>query len=185
MPDLCADRVDYGLRDFTAKFGFSEKISNYISHLIVQNNEIIFDDKDAAEGFARDYLLVDETLWAYPREVAFFQVAADAITMAMEKGILSEEDLFKDDNFVWEKLKNSGNKEIMEKLRIINPKMSFKDDPDDYDFHSCGKLRYVDPQFVEEGEIKRVTAVSQDFAKKLEERRKLIERGNYIKIVSW
>ena len=74
---------------------------------------------------------------------------------------------------------------IMEKLRIINPKMIFKDDPDDYDFHSCGKLRYVDPQFVEEGEIKRVTAVSQDFAKKLEERRKLIERGNYIKIVSW
>ena len=36
MPDLCADRVDYGLRDFTAKLGFSEKISNYISHLIVQ-----------------------------------------------------------------------------------------------------------------------------------------------------
>jgi uncharacterized protein len=34
LPDLCADRIDYTLRDMTARFGYSDTIDAYVKNLM-------------------------------------------------------------------------------------------------------------------------------------------------------
>ena len=107
LPDLCADRIDYTLRDMAALKGFSYKIAEYISNFIVKDNEIIMSNKEIAKRFTEDYLWMGRNSWAKPFDVALFQILADAIKLGLDENILTENDLFKDDNYVYSKLKNS------------------------------------------------------------------------------
>lgn len=186
LPDLCADRIDYTLRDMVASEGFSDKINKYISGFIVRNNEIIVNSELIAKSFAEDYLRIDEENWSHPMEVALFQILADAIKIALDEKILTEKDLFEDDLCVYTKLKNSGNRLILKKLDMLNPNLKIIDDPDDFHFHSRNKLRYINPKFLNSnGSINKVADIFKDFSDKLVKHEELIKKGNFVKIVSY
>lgn len=186
IPDLCADRLDYSLRD---RMGYGENpanISKYLKALVVKGHEIIFNNKDLAYQFAKDYLEMDYKYWSSPREVALYQILADALKIALANKIISHDDLFQDDNFVYRKLKNSKNKQILELLKKIGSNLKIEDNKADYDFHSRNKLRFVDPKFVDAyGSVKRVTDVFPDFTDDLVQHQQWVEAGNYIKIVDY
>ncbi|HPZ07464.1 MAG TPA: HD domain-containing protein [Candidatus Eremiobacteraeota bacterium] len=184
LPDLCADRIDYSLRDMVAKDGYEEKITIYLQHFILFQNEIIIDDRFIARRYAEDYLKMDEAVWSHPLEIALFQILADAIRIALQKGILVEEDLFSHDAFVYEKLKDSKDREIRKKLSLLSPKLAIADDPKDYDFYAKNKLRYINPKCYAGESIKRVSEIFPDFQELLNRHNKWVERGNYIKIIS-
>jgi len=184
-PDLCADRVDYTLRDFLTTFPNSPHISQYIAHFTVHDNRIVIDNAEKAFNFAMDYLQIDEARWSNARDVACYQIMADALKVALENDIITEDDLFEDDKFVYNKLKQSDNKIILKKLEMLNPKLTINENPESYDFHSRSKLRYNDPEFLDSGKIKRVSEVYPEFRKKLEQHKARVERGNHIKIVSY
>ncbi|MCK5176503.1 MAG: HD domain-containing protein [Candidatus Aenigmarchaeota archaeon] len=186
LPDLCADRIDYTLRDMTAREGFSDKINEYISNFIVHDGEIIIKNKETAKKFAEDYMKIDEEIWSFPKEIALFQILADAVKIALDEKILNEDDLFKDDLYVYSKLKKSQNKRILKKLDMLNPNLKIIDDPNNYDFYTKNKLRYVDPKFLDSD--KSTTKVSEkfsEFSTKISEHIKLIQRGHFIRIVSF
>jgi hypothetical protein len=186
LPDLCADRIDYTLRDMVASYGFQNKIVEYLASFIVKDNEIIMKDKEVAQKFAEDYLFMDEEKWAHPLEVALFQILADTIRIALDQSIMKNEDLFKDDDFVYNKLKNSNNEQILKKLSMLNPNLKIKVNPENYDFYSKTKLRYINPKFIDSyGSVKKVTEISDDFGKRLNKHKEMIGKGNFIKIISW
>ncbi|MCK5593909.1 MAG: HD domain-containing protein [Candidatus Aenigmarchaeota archaeon] len=186
LPDLCADRIDYTLRDMTAYYGFSDKINEYISSFVVYDNEIIVNNAAIAKKFAEDNLQMNKEVWSHPREVALFQILADAIKIAMDDGILTENDLFEDDLSVYTKLKESGNKLITQKLSMLNPNLNIIDNPDDFDFHSINKLRYINPKYLgPDGSVNRVADTFKDYSEKLVAHKKWIERGHFVKVVSY
>ena len=186
LPDLCGDRIDYTLRDMTATDGFSEKINEYVSSFIVYNNEIIMNNGAVAKRFAEDYLRMDEENWSHPLEVALYQILADAIKIALDEKIITEKDLFEDDLLVYTKLKESNNKQILKKLDMLNPNLKVIDDPNDFHFHSRNKLRYINPKFLNSNcSIDRVSNKFKGFSDKLAKHKKLIKKGNFVKIVSY
>jgi len=186
LPDLCADRIDYTLRDMVASDGFSEKINRYLSSLAVKNNEIVISDKDTAMRLAEDYLYMDKQRWTRPLEVSLFQILADAIKIALEEKTLTQNDLFQDDLHVYSKLKNSGNKDILKKLAMINPNLKVIDNPRDYDFYTKAKVRFIDPKFLNpDNSLGRVTGNFPDLKKRIAEHTTQVKRGNFIKIVSF
>ncbi|MBU0666988.1 MAG: HD domain-containing protein [Nanoarchaeota archaeon] len=187
IPDLCTDRVDYFLRDMTAtNYCSKERIKKYLNNLIVKDNEIICKEKNTTKRFAEDYLVMDESNWSHPLEVTLYNLLADAIRIGVEKSILTQEDLFKDDQYVYSKLQNSKNNDIMRKLKMINTNLTIKDDMNDYDFYTKNKLRYIDPKFLDENKkIRTVSEISPKFKKTIEKHNNWINKGFYIKIVSW
>ena len=186
LPNLCTDRIDYTLRDKVASEGFSDNINEYVSSLIVCDNEIIFNDEAVAKMFAEDYLRINETRWSPIIEVALFQILADAIRIALDEGILTENDLFEDDEFVYNKLEQSGNQLISTKLNMLNPALKVIDDTNDFDFHSRNKLRYINPKFQNpDNSINKVTDISEGFSDKLEKFKVWVKRGHFVKIVSY
>lgn len=186
LPDLCADRIDYTLRDMVACEGYSEVINRYVSGFIVHDNEIIINNESTAKSFAEAYIRIDEEQWSHPLEVALYQILGDAMKIALDEKILTEKDLFEDDLFVYTKLKKSNNRLILEKLDMLNPNLKIIDDPNDFHFHSRNKLRYINPKFLNpDGSINKVTDKFKDFSDKLEKHKEWIKKGNYVKIVSY
>jgi hypothetical protein len=183
IPDLCADRIDYTLRDWTA--ANDNKIpKELLKHLIVHNKELVFDSAEAAKKFTTIYLDRDDASWSNPKEMALFQVGAEAIRLALKDGTITEADLFKDDDFVFNKLKKSKTKEIVEKINQLNPKFAIKEDQNDYDFHILTKLRWVNPKFLENGKLIRTSERYPEIKERLEKHEKKILAGSYVKVIS-
>jgi len=186
LPDLCADRIDYTLRDMTASIGYKDSIPMYISNLTVSHNEIVFTSPDIARQFALDFLYMDETRWSHPYEIALFQILAEAIKIGLHKGILAHDDLFQNDSFVYNKLNGADDPDIRAKLSMINPSLIITDDPDDYHFFSRTKLRFVNPKFLTtDGTIARVSDHDPEFDNILAAHKERVTRGSYIKILSY
>jgi len=186
LPDLCADRIDYALRDRAGYLKDNSKIKDYMAGFTIVDNEIVFKNKDIAFDFAKDFLEMDYKVWSAPLEIALFQILADAIKVALEEKIISQDDLFQDDDFVYNKLKKSGNKKVLDLIEKLNPKLEIGFDKNNYDFHSKNKLRFVDPKFIIDGNrTKTVTEEFPDFKKKLVEHKDWVTKGHCIKILSW
>lgn len=186
IPDLCTDRIDYSFRDRLAYLGSGENIKNYLDNLIVRDLEIIFKRGDWALKFTKDYFEMDYKFWSNPLEVAIFQILADAIRLALDKKLLLEDDLFKDDQYVYDKLKQFGDQDIDKKLAKLNPQLKIVLDDNNYDFYSKNKLRYIDPKFInEDGAIRRVSEVHEEIKQELAKHKTWVEQGNFIKIVAW
>jgi len=185
LPDLCADRIDYAMRDRLAVDRENKNIAAYLQHFIVHDNEIIMADKNVAKRFAEEFMETDRQNWSHPVGVAIYQILADAIKVALKEGILTQDDLFEDDVFVYNKLKNSGNEEILEKLEMIGPKLEIIDDPENFHFHSKNKTRYIDPKFLEDGSIKRVSDAFPEFKEKIKKHKEWVGKGRYVRVVSY
>lgn len=62
-PDLCADRVDYALREF--KYWLNPKIvKSCIKELVNYSGEIVFSNQKAALNFAVNYLVLQTKHWS-------------------------------------------------------------------------------------------------------------------------
>jgi len=184
IPDLCADRIDYTLRAMArGKQIPNDKIKQYLENLVVVDNEIFFNEINIGRNFAEDYLNTGENNWSHPVEVATFQLMANALKIAFEKGILSEIDMFGDDNSVYNKLLNSKNNEILKILNRLNYDLHAVEDTNNFDFYSKNKIRYVDPKIVS-CNFKRVSDIYPEFKKRLDEHNNKIRKGFFLRIIN-
>jgi uncharacterized protein len=184
LPDLCADRIDYTLRDHASIHGMSGMLRSIYGGLMVCKDEILVKDEESARALAETYLSMELAVWSNPREVAGFQVLADAIRIGLEKGILKEDDLFHDDRFVYSKLQGSDDVRIQHNLAMLNPRFQVVEDPLHYDMHCRIKLRYVDPKFID-GSVVRASERYPELSKRLDAHKRRAELGLYLRIVGY
>ena len=181
LPDLCADRIDYTLREFVSRDGHSEKIKKYFDSIIVENNQFVFNKKSIALQFSQEFLEMIQS-WGSPLELVIVETIASVIKEGLEVGIINEKDLFKTDKEVLEKLEKSNNKKIIDLLSILNPKLRVISDEKNFDYYSKEKVRYIDPLVAPT--LKRVSEIYPAYARLLEEHKSIMSKGVYAKIVS-
>lgn len=183
LPDLCCDRIDYCLRD-SLLYGTStsEDINLLLDSFIVYNKEIIVKNKKNALKLASVYLNTSRELWVNHIQSGIFQLSADAFKMGLQKGIIAEKDFYLTDSMLLNKLIQANESEIIEKFTVIRNHGVKKGSKDDYDFIAYGKARYIDPKFIENNKIKRVSGIDEGFRKAINEFKEKVSRGFYIKI---
>ncbi|MCX6764890.1 MAG: hypothetical protein NTU58_04295 [Candidatus Nealsonbacteria bacterium] len=97
-----------------------------------------------------------------------FRTTADLVKYAIDKKILTKDDLFTTDEEVWTKIKSMVDKDDNLKLLIdrANNKFEYKyGSKDDYDLNASCKSRVVDPLFLEGKTLKRISEIDSDFSK--------------------
>lgn len=98
-PRLCADRIDYALRDaMSLQLASLPEINDLVPHLVVVDGRIAFDDTKAATRFATLYLDCDKHYWSSPRQIKFYKLAARAVRRALSLGLLRPPDLWTTDH---------------------------------------------------------------------------------------
>jgi len=183
LPDLCCDRIDYCLRDSVC-CGFigKDEAAELLDGLIVHDGEIVCKGMDSASRFARLFLKTSKFLWSNELQSGSFLVLAEAIKIALKKGFVSESDLFLTDNEFYSLLKNSGDNEILDFLGMMSRNSIVPGSKDDYDIIAKSKVRFVDPKFLDNGKIKRLSDVDKVFKKDVDDFKGWIGEGFYIKL---
>jgi HD superfamily phosphohydrolase len=120
LPWLCADRLDYFLRDSLA-CGVStpESAAATLAHVFVHDRLLVFDDCDAARDAVARFERMNRHWWASPTEAYLYNEFADALREGFRLGALQEEDLLTDDATVLARLRGSGSAAIAAKLEQI------------------------------------------------------------------
>jgi hypothetical protein len=179
IPDLCADRLDYSLRD--GVYDKQADIKEEISNLINRNGEIVFGSKEYAIKYGRLFVHLERKLYANKENTARRYVFAVALKDALNSGVISKEDLiYGVDQEIVEKIKNTKIKEID---NIINGLKN-----NDFEVYDGGdvmlkvKLRYVNPKFVDKNGISTAMEVSREYKELVENSIKEDKEGYLVKI---
>jgi HD superfamily phosphohydrolase len=165
-PALCADRLDYFLRDsHDLKLGTDAQIRSALDHLVVQDGRIMIDNLDSARWFAYTYIAADDASWANFREVGLYEVTARAIRLGLDRGVLSHADLWGVDQVMWDKLRATDDPAVQAELGNVSLDTRFVWDELAPDFWVSTKLRTIDPDVVLNGSGKPLSALDPAFAR--------------------
>jgi HD superfamily phosphohydrolase len=184
LPDICADRLDYLLRDCFV-FGSAKRklISDVLKSLSVQDGELVIDNENNAKQVAKIYLETSKGMWTNHFQAASYQLLANTIKTALERGFIREKDFYLTDDFLFRKLVMSKDKKILENIDILKNLSVKEGTKNDYDFHIRVKPRCIDPKFLDGDKIRRISNVDKQLKKDLEEFKERVNKGFYIKII--
>jgi HD superfamily phosphohydrolase len=165
-PALCADRLDYFLRD-SLGLGLASfaEVVRALEHLIVYQGRIVVDDLDAARWMAQTYLAADDASWANFREVGLYELTARAIRIAIQLGVLIEADLWGSDFQAWQRMRAATQPELMAALDLISTQTRFVWDEEDPTFWVSTKLRTIDPLVLINGSAHPLSVLDAEFAR--------------------
>lgn len=170
IPHLCADRVDYSIKEFPK--AIAKKCSQ---NMINFNEKIVFKNKDSALLFAVNFLKRQALHWGGFEAASRYRLFANALKIALNKKIVYFEDFWRDDNYILEKIKTAKNKEIQKILKALKSR-SLKNLPKSREV-VYKKFRYVDPEFLENRKLIRLSRVCEGFKKELKLAKKINEKG--------
>lgn len=163
-PDLCADRVDYTLRDML-RVGFtsSAEIEFFLQSLVVHERKMVMNNLRAALWFVRLYTGLVRDVFMNPLEMFADEQLASAIRVALTEGILQESDLFREDREVLQLLRAAKHPEITRYLSNIRPDVTIVEDQEHYDVRAFTKPRIVDPLvLLNDGSVMRCSELEPD-----------------------
>ncbi|MEM9775144.1 MAG: HD domain-containing protein [Chloroflexota bacterium] len=157
-PRICADRLDYTLRDGLA-FDFigRDGIKLVMDSLIVYDGRPMFNSIDAANRFARVMIWCDDISWANFNEVGLYEMTSRTIKRAFVVGAMTQDDVWGTDAAVWQKIREFPDDELQRLRRLVTKNIQFEWNEDQPDFVLTTKIRTVDPDVLVDGEVKRLS----------------------------
>ncbi|MBI3486073.1 HD domain-containing protein [Candidatus Daviesbacteria bacterium] len=175
-PNLCADRVDYGLREF--HYWSNPKIVRYcLNNLTTFNQKMVFRDQKSAKIFAMNFLKLQIKHWGGKDTVLRYFLFSLILKDALKDNIISQKDLYQDDLFILKKLRESQNKKIKNLLNLLDKKLTYKINPKLPEIKINKKFRYVDPLYLSGKKVIHLSKVDLKFKQKIEKERELNKYG--------
>ncbi len=170
-PLLCADRLDYSLREMVF-FDLDINKDQILSSLKVIEGKIIFISKNFAEKFSKLYMQLQEKHWAGDESKLRYHILADILKRAMDKKIISLTDLNRDDYFVINKLLESKDDFTLNKLNLLKKRIVIKETNSNEGVVLIKKYRYIDPYVLHNGKLIELSRLSLEYKELLEETKK-------------
>jgi len=175
IPDLCADRVDYALREF--KDWLNPKIvSSCIKGLVNYNGDMVFSNQKVAFDFATNYLKLQTKHWGGYQAMMRYHLFSKALKIALDKKVLSEKDFYKDEQFILSKFEKNKDKTIKEILKTLRDK-DLKGVKNNSGKKIVKKFRYVDPRIISNGQLLRLSKISPKFQTIINKHRDINKKG--------
>lgn len=180
-PSLCADRVDYSMREIK-DFENKENTDLILDSIKNIDKKMVFSNKKAAEIFARGYMKCQSEHWAGDQAKARFHILAEILKKALNKQIIDFKDIKTTDDRIINILNSSGDENIIEGLELLKKGFEVKE-ADKGGIILKKKFRYVDPEVLIEGSTKRLSEISPDYFNFLEIQKKTSFNSKKVKIV--
>lgn len=168
LPDLCADRIDYILREgLIFKEITYPEVKNMLENLIVKDNRWVFKNIQSAKKFSRLFLKLNQVYYSGFATAIMFRAVGDCLRYALNKKYITRGDLYATDKIIIAEIKKRSKKD--KELNILwlrmNGKIKATQNDCDYDSMVFCKSRIVDPLFMENGKIKRLSTAESNWKK--------------------
>ncbi|MCR4284259.1 MAG: HD domain-containing protein [Parcubacteria group bacterium] len=166
LPDLCADRIDYSLRDGRAsELIDDDSIKLFLDKLKTEDGKWYFDDFETAKKFAKYFMDMNDKYWTGIHTAVMFRCGGDFLKHGLSKRYITIEDLYKTDNYVLDKLRfyTSKDDELKRLFDRADFKINITNSPSGYDAKLLVKSRAVNPLFREDKEFLRVSDLDKEW----------------------
>ncbi len=180
-PDLCADRVDYALKEFHY-WADPMNVKTFVDNLTSVGNKIVFKSKNVAEMFGKSFMKCQNEHWGGAQATVRYQLFSKVLLIALENGIIKMEDLNNDDDFVMKKLVKSNEVRIKRIFKILSSDLKIEIDEKTPQLKLRKKFRYVDPWYMENNEVYRLSEQDEEYENFLEMNRELNKRGINVRL---
>ncbi len=182
-PDLCADRLDYTLRQWADNpTNISKEI---VPSLRVYNGTIIFANRRNAELFTEIYSGLQENYWGGAEYMLRAELFASALRNGLQERVITIEDFDTDDNTVFGKIQTCNHASVRRPLELaIKPDLKFeivkRGTSEAIPLYS--KFRYVDPPYINGNgnSIKRMSDNNAAYTALLDSQRMRSRQGIHI-----
>lgn len=166
-PRLCADRLDYFLRDAPGLgLATAVDVAEVLAHLVVGNGRVVTNDLESARWLGYTFIKADDASWANFREVGLYELTAQAIRRGLDLGVIGMADVWGVDWPLWQKLHASKDTGLQELLSLITPATQFVWDEVNPTFRVSTKLRAIDPDvLLPGGEIRPLSQLDPAFSR--------------------
>ncbi len=166
LPDLCADRIDYLLRDaFFYKIAGKIRIDYFLDNLRVENQQWVFRNFKSGKEFAKIFYQMNTSYYAAFSTAVMFKTVGDYLKHALEKKYIKKVDLYKTDQEVLKKITPHLSQD--KRLKLLNDRMNNKiepmNDPEKNGSSLFCKSRVVDPLYEDKEGIKRLSDTDKNW----------------------
>jgi uncharacterized protein len=145
-PALCADRLDYVLRDGMALGLITPQEARWVlSQVSVVAGRLVMDEPTAARWLADTFMETDHRLWSNPQAVGLYELTARAIATGLQLGVITPDDIWTSDQELWDKLQPHPDQDLQRLLKAIHPATRVALDAQQADFWITPKIRTIDP----------------------------------------
>lgn len=184
-PELCADRIDYTLRDLYQIGAISRREMNEFLHqLIVAGGKICLRHLEWAEWFTTAYYKEVIDFFMDPLNVYGYDYLVRGLKAALHNNIISINDLLKSDKEVMTLLQASTDKEVLSYITHIHPNVQVVEDPLNFHLHRKTKVRLIDPSVCSGSQTIRASRLSPKIQSMTLEAKRKAEAGTYVRILS-
>lgn len=184
-PELCADRVDYTLRDmYTYGYISLEEVHSFLEDVIEVDGRMVLQSIEVAEWFTEAYYKEVIDFFMKPMNIYGNDMLAKTLKLALHKRVIHADDFLLEDDELISKLQQCSDPEVQALLSKVHPNVKVKEDRNDYDLHQKNKVRLIDPPLLRKGEVVHSSVVSENIRRMSEIAYEKAVRGMYVKVIS-
>ncbi|MBC5635303.1 HD domain-containing protein [Ornithinibacillus sp. BX22] len=184
-PELCADRVDYTLRDMYAYGNITlEEVNRFLDNVVVVEGKMYLQNIEIAEWFVETYYKEVIDFFMDPLNIYGYDILAKALKRSLEKNIINLDDFLGTDEDVIKKIKLSEDQDVLQFMRRLHFNVKVKEDRQHYDIHRKNKVRMIDPSIYMNGELIPSSELSESVRNMGRAAYEKANRGMYVKIIS-
>ncbi|MCK1991972.1 HD domain-containing protein [Peribacillus muralis] len=184
-PELCADRVDYTLRDMYHYGNIRlESVRDFLGHIIIVDGRMCLNDLEAAVWFVKTYYGEVIDFFMEPLNIYGYDALAKTLKWALDKNLISLDDLLGEDEEVMRLLKSIEDDDLQNLLKRIHGNVLVQEAQWNYDIHLKNKVRLIDPSVIHGTQLVQASSLSENVKNMNIEAYKNASRGVYLKIIS-
>lgn len=161
-PELCADRVDYTLRDmYTYGQVSMGEVQNFLNNLIVVEGKMYVQSIEVAEWFVKTYYKEVIDFFMDPLNIYGYDILAKTLKIALDKKLMHLDDFLGEDEDIIDRIKSFQDKEIHSIFKQLHRNVIVKEDRVNYDIHRKGKVRLIDPSIFISNKLVKASHLSE------------------------
>lgn len=183
-PDLCADRIDYTLRESHRYFAVPlAEIHGFIDSICINKGKMVLNDVYWGGWFVKQYRKIVIDFFYDPLNIYSHDLVGQMLSFALEQGAVCMDDLMATDGFLWQKIKAVETEEIQNLFtQLVQPTVFERvDEKASYDVFQQKKVRYVDPLIHQKSGAVRVSDLSVTAAEQINQMVTDGRNGIYLK----
>ena len=161
-PELCADRVDYSLREI---FQDNPKVAKRIfAGLGLVGSKIICNNSTVAKIYAQEFLKLHLKHWGGIQAVSRYHYFSKALKKALDLNLITHQEFLGTEDRIMFKLSTSSDPEIKKIVRVLRDRDAL---PESTGKRVYKKFRYIDPEFMKDARLVKLSSVDRQFQTKL------------------
>lgn len=146
FPHLCADRIDYTLRDLYHYNKIKKtEIIEFINSLKVVDRKVCITNIEKCEWFTNVYYKEVIDFFMHPLNIYSNYTLTEILKEALSINVINLDDFLLTDIHILEKINKSDNKNLINKLNSISSQVVLKEDSNNYTISKSFKARIIDP----------------------------------------